>query len=133
MITASSFIKHFAMRDRCTIATYSAGSQTRTTLYAERSDAAYGDYGSEIRCGVALGKSSEVVDGSEATLTDGEIQLPLGTAVTNLDRIKVTKMHYENVLNTLGTPVVYAVIGAPRQDDAAVVCAVRRVTGNSEL
>ena len=82
---------------------------------------------SEVVCGVNPAKSREVMDNAQTTLTDCEIRLPFGTAVTSASRIKVTKRGGVS----LAADEIYAVVGAPRVGPSAVVCACKRVTGSS--
>ena len=124
MMTGVSMATHFSMRDLCKIGVYTVGSGTteKTITYV---------LGSEISCGVKLGKSREVNDGTQATLSDGVIVLPLSqSAVVGKDRIHVTK--YDGV-DALATAEVYAILGEPLRKRQGFECNVRRVTGGSAL
>ena len=68
MMTGVSMSSHFSLRDRCKIGVYTTGSGTSSA-----EEAVTYPLGSEISCGVKLGKSKEVVDGSQATLSLGDI------------------------------------------------------------
>lgn len=86
-------------------------------------------YGAELSCGFDASQSDETVDGAEATITDAVIRVPVGTSVNADDRIKITVRNFA----TLGTPEIYAVVGAPRLGMTALLCNVKRVTGESFL
>jgi hypothetical protein len=108
------------MRDTLNIGTMSGGT---------RADPGAGTWSypsTAIKCQVLLGKSDEVPDGTQTTLTSGDIWVPVDTAITAKQRVKVTKRHRE----TLATPEIYTVIGAPDDRKHALVLHVQRVTGN---
>ena len=82
-----------------------------------------------VRCFVDSAKSGEVKDGTEVTITDAEIRVPLGSSITAKSRVKVTHRFRE----TLDTPEIYAVIGAPKNGRSSMVLNCKRVTGESRL
>ena len=111
-----------SMRDECTIGTRSISGTgpSRPASYA---------YGSAIACGFDASKSKEVADGSQATLTDAVIRIPLTTVVTGVDRVQVTKRD----LTALASPEFYAILGEPRRGISALVLNCKRIVGNSTL
>jgi len=76
---------------------------------------------------VSRGISDVAADGSEATLTDATIYIPVDTTITNEQRLKLT--HRDRAL--LGTAEVYAIIGTPQAARSCLVCNAKRVTGES--
>jgi len=66
-------------------------------------------------------------DGSEATLTDATIYIPVDTTITNKQRLKLT--HRGRAL--LGTAEIYAIIGTPQKARSCLVCNAKLVTGES--
>ena len=126
MMTGVSMSSHLSLRDLCKIGVYTVGAGTSS---AEK--AITYPLGSEISCGVKLAKSKEVSDGSQATMSLGDIMLPLSqSAVVGKDRIYVTK--YDGV-DALSTPEVYAILGEPLRMRQGFVCNVQRLTGGSAL
>ena len=111
------------------------------TLYVGSESAASADWssdpatgtwtytGSAIACGVTLGMSKEILHNGQPTMTDGVIRIPIGTSVTGVQRVRVTKRHGE----TLSPAEDYAVIGSPRRGAVGLQLAVQRVVGNSSL
>jgi len=82
---------------------------------------------SPVSCGFNASASKEVFDGSQATITDAVFRLPIGTAVTSVNRLKLT--HRQGV--ALDTAEEYALIGAPRRGLTALTVYGRRVVGSS--
>lgn len=68
----------------------------------------------------------ETMDGNQAAVSDAEIRLPVGTAVTNADRIQIMKRHGEE----LTYPLLFGVVGIDFGRTAIVVKALQ-ITGNS--
>lgn len=108
------------MGDACKI-----GTQTQSGWGVNPSES--WTYGAPVDCGVDTSRSRQAMDGSEATLTDALIRLPQGTTIGTGSRIKVTYRHGA----ALAEPEVYAVLGAPRNGLSCIVCACRRLTGES--
>lgn len=111
-----------SMFDTCVVQTYSATSSTS----AEPNVGSWAD-GSAIACGFDASVSNEVSDGSQATLTDATIRLPIGTTCTGKNRIKVTKRNG----TTLGTAETYEILGEPRRGPTALVCHCKRIVGTA--
>ena len=82
-------------------------------------------YGTEKSCGFDAGKSREVSDGSQATITDAVLRIGLDNLVSGLDRIQVTQRDGEAVTE------YYAIIGEPRRGISCFVLNLKRLTGNS--
>jgi hypothetical protein len=68
----------------------------------------------------------ETTDGNQVAVSDAEIRLPTGTAVTNHDRIQITHRHGE----ALTYPLLFAVVGVDAGRTAVVVRALQ-ITGNN--
>lgn len=83
-------------------------------------------YAAAIKGSVQLGKSKEVLNGAETTITDGIITIPSGTVLAANQRLKVTKRHRI----TLGTAEIYTVVGLPQNSKHGIVANVSVVTGN---
>jgi hypothetical protein len=111
------------MRDTGLIGTSSGGD------FGEDVNATAWTYNTEnpIKCTVKDGVSNEVQNGAETTITTSEIRVPSGTTISNLNRLKVTKMHRE----TLSTPRVYAIIGDVDNAQNAIVLNCNLVSGDS--
>lgn len=105
------------MLDTCKIGTKVAGGSA-----VEPSKGKYA-YGDAISCGFDSSPSSEAQDGSQRTLTDGEIRLPIGTSVSSVNAIQVT--HRQGA--ELGTAEVFEVVGEPRRGMTALVAQVKRL------
>lgn len=55
---------------------------------------------------------------------DAKLRLPLGTAITYLDKVKITRRYG----TTLSTPLTFQVEGDPQQGPTGLVCLLKRVT-----
>jgi len=80
-----------------------------------------------VKCFVNTSKSREVSDGTHTTVTDAVISVPLGSAITSANRVKVT----HRFRTALSAAEIYAVVGAPRNGRASMQLNCRRLTGNS--
>ncbi len=89
-------------------------------------DWAYDD-DNPVSCGVNANMSDEVFDGSQQTITDAVIRIPVGTAVSSKNRWKVT----HRLGTELSTPEIYAILGAPKLNVAELKLSCRRVTNGS--
>lgn len=106
------------MRDRCQV-------------YARTEGAQQGPYpgdlsfvpGFEIRCYLNLGKARQVFDGSQVTVTDGEVFLPLDAEVQSGDRIQVTRIRGKSV-----DPITYELLGNPSRSHLFQRGNLRQVT-----
>lgn len=111
-----------AMMDRCTILAYHDGTP-----------GAYGkprqEYipGANVACGYDATARKEVMDGAQTAITDARLRLPLGTAISHLDRLRIT--HRLGVL--LDTQPVYEIIGEPRQGPSGLLLNLRSVTDHA--
>ncbi|MCG3198569.1 MAG: hypothetical protein GHCLOJNM_03072 [bacterium] len=115
------------MRDTCEVL-----PATVNTEAAEPS-ITYAASGTPTRCGVQISEAlkagvREAQDGSQVTLEDRTILLPLATVVSGRDRLKVTKLFEAD----LGSPIIYAILGEPRQEPGCLVVNCRRITGGSK-
>lgn len=81
-----------------------------------------------VACFVDAATRGEAQDGGNITLTDAVIYVPSGTAVTELQRVKVTHRYRA----ALSTAEVYAVIGAPKNGRNCLVLNCKRVIGESK-
>lgn len=111
-----------AMMDTCLILAYSEGAQdeygkTRPTYTA----------GAATRCGFDGAKHDEAMDEAEVEVADGQLRLPLGTAVGHKDRIKITNRYGE----ALATPPIYDTIGEPAKGPSGLVLNLKLVTDGS--
>ena len=107
-------------RDKCKI-----GTATRASGYEP--NALTWTYGSEIACGFDAAKSTEVSDGSAATMTDAVCRIGLSNTITGHNRIQVTER------NTTDVTEYYAIIGEPRRGLSCWVLNLKRLTGNSAI
>lgn len=103
-----------------------------TCVRLQRSEAAADDYGrpqpvyseaETLSCGFDPSKSKEVMDGTQVVLTDAVLRLPIGTEISNLDRIKITHRHGEALTNA----PVYAIVGEPLRGPSGLVLNLRLV------
>ena len=70
-----------------------------------------------ISCGFKPGRVREVMDNGQVVMAQPELRLPLGTAVTALDRFEVTHRYGE----ALTTTEVYAITGIRRGPSGLVL------------
>lgn len=109
-----------AMQDECILLQYVAGS----------GDYGYGQptytTGATVACGLNH-KAREVMEDTQVVLTDAVLRLPIGTAVDNLDRVKITKRYGVAI-----TPETYEVIGQPDRGPSGIVLNLRRVSDGSD-
>lgn len=84
---------------------------------------------SPLKCRVETGTPFEVNDGTQTTILDTRIMVPLESSISATQRVKVT--HRFRV--ALGTPKIYAVIGTPENGRSSMALIVKLVTGNSKL
>lgn len=110
-----------SMRDKCRIGTAAVAEGNNPT------DESWSYSDTEIACGFDASRSKEVHDGSQATLTDAVLRLPIASVITGKNRVRVTERNGEDVSED------YAVIGEPRRGLTALVVGLRRVVGGSTL
>jgi len=129
MIIGRQLVENLAMSDTCRLG-YRASPSGK-----EPAPGAWTWTSTDVACGVRFARNKEVFDGSQVTVADGEIILPLGTQITEdsardltaEDGIKVTARHGRTVSET------YSILGEPVKDAACIVCNVRRITAGSAL
>lgn len=120
-LTAMQAAQDGHMMDTCTVDAYADGGPD-----------AYGNSdpswtpGSAIVCGFKPVKVAEGLEASEVPLKDAVIRLPIGTSLTNLDRITVTHRHGVAVTN-----VTYAIVGEAKRGPSGLQVDVKRVTDGS--
>ena len=110
-----------AKPDTCTIGTRAALGGTTPEPTAAWT------YGSAIRCVYEQTGSVEVLDDTQAALTDVVFKLPLGTTVARANRIKLTKR--DGV--TLGTAITCEVVGMPFTGMGEITVRARQIVGSS--
>lgn len=81
------------------------GTLTETTTGTYKSSTFV--YGAEISCGFKEYRKDESIDGAQAQVIDAVIRLPWNTAISNDDRIRMTKRYGEAI-----TELDYAIVGA---------------------
>ncbi len=103
----------------------------------KRSDGASDGYGypgalwtesAPLSCGLDVGarliaSGGEAMGQTQAPLSDARLRLPIGTDITQIDRLKVT--HRFGVV--LASPVMYSVIGVRKQGPSGLVLDLRLV------
>lgn len=115
------------MQDQLQIGTASGG---RTSFGNDPGETTWAyDSDNPVRCFVDTSKSLEVTDGTETSMTDAIIRVPLGSAITAKSRLKVTLRYRE----TISSPDIYAVMGAPKNGRSSMVINCKLVTGESRL
>jgi hypothetical protein len=80
--------------------------------------------GADLACGLDMRTSYEVLQGTQVPVRAPRLRLPFGTVVTNLDRIKITKRYGV----TLAAPLMYEIIGPPRQGPVGVQIDLKTAT-----
>ncbi len=85
-------------------------------------------WSNDVECGFDASASREVADGSQASMTDAVLRLPLNVTVRSDMRVRMT---YRSGLPVL--PEYYAVLGEPRRGLSAQQVYLRRLTGESVL
>ncbi len=108
------------MRDVCEVGTADAASGPSPNVSFT--------YANSTRCRYARVNSRNVPNGEKQTLTDIKISLPLGTTITQEDRIKLTKLNGA----VLSPERFYAIVGESLENGAEIVLSCRRLVGNAE-
>ena len=105
--------------DTCIVQTHSSTQNLVNEPVASWTD------GSAISCGFEMtgGDERQQADGT-LLVVDAIVRVPIGTTVTEVDRVKITKQHG----STLGTALVFSVIGKPQRGPSALVIDLQRVT-----
>lgn len=109
-----------AMMDLAQVLTRSAGT----------GDYGYGPAtylaGRSIACGFDP-KPREVMGDTQVEMSDGTLRLPIGTAVTHLDRVKITRR-----FGSVVPAQTYEIMGQPARGPSGLVLNLRRVTDGSD-
>ena len=79
-----------------------------------------------IPCGFQPMNKGESRDGAQVPFMDAKLRLPVGTDITNIDRVRLTSRH-----GTAITPQLYTIEGPPELGPSAMVLNLKLVTGNS--
>lgn len=79
--------------------------------------------GSAVYCGFQATSKREVQEQGQVVMAEAELRLPIGTAVTSQDRVRITY----RLGTLLATPVDYEVIGHPTQGPSGLKLTLRRV------
>jgi hypothetical protein len=124
------FLKATDLAAMRAVAEASMGDTCRILVYDDTTVNAYGKVTPawieslvDVRCGFNATAQRETMDGSQVAITDAVLRLPLGTVLSHLDHVKITKQQGE----TLTPAPEFAVIGEPRQGATALVVNLRRV------
>jgi hypothetical protein len=80
--------------------------------------------GSAVICGFKATSKREVQEQGQIVMAEAELRLPIGTAVTSKDRVRLTY----RLGTLLASPVDYEVIGHPYQGPSGLLLTLRRVT-----
>jgi hypothetical protein len=107
-----------AMMDTCVVLTFAEGV---TNEYGKPKPGYQA--GSAIECGFNATARKEVMDGAQVAITDAQLRLPIGTTITNLDRLRITHRHGV----ALTTPLTFAIIGEPRRGSSGLLLNLRSV------
>ena len=104
--------------DTCVIQTHSSTQNDVNEPVSSWAD------GSAISCGFEMtgGDERQQADGT-LLVVDGIVRVPIGTSVTEVDRVKITKQHGSSI-----TALVFSVIGKPQRGPSALVIDLQRVT-----
>lgn len=86
-------------------------------------------YANEILCGFKSGASREVKDGTQTPLYDALLRLPVGTVVSNIDRVCITKRFGV----ALTSEEYFSIEGAPAKGPSALVLRLKLITGDTAL
>lgn len=104
---------HF--NDTCVIQTLSTARDSTGAIINSYSD------GSAIACGFEpAGGSEGRTDEKTGVTTDAIVRVPIGTAVTAKDRIKITKRHGTSI-----TALVFGVASEPQRGPSCLVIGLR--------
>lgn len=107
-----------AMMDTCVILTWVEGAIDEYGKPAE----VYEPSELPTICGFDATARKEVMDGAQVAITDAQMRLPIGTAISHLDRVQVT--HRNGVAITAQT---FALIGMPRRGTSGLLLNLRSV------
>lgn len=129
------------MQPKTTIELERMREQTEETmgslcLIGTRSEAVGGDPGNvsytfsntPVICGIKRSSSREVMDGSQVTIADVEIRVPLSVEIPATSRIRLIQCNGLEI-----EPEDYAVLGAPMSGLSCKRMYGRRIVGGSSL
>jgi len=81
-------------------------------------------YGAIIACGFTAKGGRETADGTQTALNSGSLRLPVGTAITSKDRIKLISRFG----TTLSTAIEFRILGAPEHGPTAITLQLQAIT-----
>lgn len=117
-----------SMMDTCLIAESDLDGSAVDWEGADPGDHGYDFSGaSEVACGLNMPKAAESDGGAQVSIAEGELRLPLDTAITPTSRVRVTERHGV----TLSPVEDYAVLGEAHRGPANLLVAVKRIIGTS--
>jgi head-tail adaptor len=106
------------MTDTCVVQTRTATADTYGEMIGTYSD------GDALACGFRYLSGGELATEQMRMLrTEAELRLPIGTTVTALDRVKLTKRYGAALTTTL----VFEVVGPIRRGPAGLLLMLRKV------
>jgi hypothetical protein len=109
------------MMDTAVVQTFSASTADSWGIPAD----SYSD-GSAVYCGFNNKAGIETQGEGEVVQYDATVRLPIGTAVTESDRIKITKRHG----TTLSTPLIFEIVRL-RRGPSGLLLELEQVTDGS--
>jgi len=109
-----------AMLDTCVLMIYAEASRDEYN----KPTYAYTD-GKTVPCGLSF-RTTERMGQAQVAAGDAVLRLPIGTEITRLDRLKVTKRHGEPI-----TPITFDIIGEPQRGPSGLVLTLLKVTDGS--
>lgn len=83
--------------------------------------------GAAISVGYSPSGPNEVHEDQEVAILAGRVRLPLGTAVTSKDRIRITHIGGQE----LATALTFAVYGPPMVRPTVTICNLAKITDGS--
>jgi head-tail adaptor len=98
----------------------------------KRTEAGQDEYGmpveqwvilSVVACGLDVRGSREAVEGGGRRLFDARLRLPIGTNITGMDRLRVTKRHGELMVEQ----IMYEAVGDARRGSSGLILELRSV------
>lgn len=119
-ITRMRSTQESSMVDTCEIIQRNAGTDGYNLP-----NRTYPASGSPSACGFKPGSRREVQEEGQVIVADAELRLPVGTAISHLDHVKITHRHG----TALGTPLTFEVIGNPARGPSGLVATLRTVDG----
>lgn len=108
------------------------GAMMDLCIILQHVDGATDDYGKPVEvyqpgqpqiCGFDAAARKEVMDGAQAAITDAQMRLPIGTVISNLDRVQVTHRHGVE----LSDQPVFGLLGIPRRGTSGLLLNLRSI------